>query len=136
MDIKDTLLKTLCLIRNLQYCHCNQHCKFNSHVGQGRIIMLLKQKGNLRTLEIAKLLNINISTANEFVHKLVKQGYVKRLPDNQDKRIKKVSLTKLGKDTKIDTPLLDHLFDNLNKKQLSNLKYYLNIINKNIEKLM
>lgn len=133
--LKDTLFKTLCLIRNMQYCHCNQQCKFNT-VGQGRIIDLLRQKGSLRTIEIANYLNMNVSSANEFISKLIKQGYVKRLTDPNDKRIKKVALTKLGKNLQMNNLLSDHIFDNLSEKQLSDLQNDLTIINNNLEKLL
>lgn len=136
MELKDTLLETLCLVRNLQYCHCDQHCKFNNSMGQGKILLLLKEKGELRTLEIANLLNVNVSTANEFVQKLIKQGYVKRLTDVHDKRIKKITLTKMGKNIKInDEPLSNHIFDHLSKKQLADFKCCLNTINNNLKKI-
>ena len=132
--LKDMLLKTSCLIRNIQYCHCRQ-CKMNN-LGQGRIIELLKRKGSLRTVEIANCLNINTSSANEFISKLVNQGYVKRQTDSHDKRIKTVTLTELGKNVKINNLLPDHIFDHLSKQQLLVFQNCLEIINNNLENLL
>ena len=135
MTLTDELLETLCMIRNTQCCNCRNGYMFNN-LGQGRIIALLKQKGSLRTVEIASCLNINVSTANEFISKLIKQGYVKRSIDSNDKRVKRVSLTELGKNVELSSTLSDHIFDNLSKEQLLTFQNSLNVINNNLKKML
>lgn len=46
--------------------------------GQGRILAILNQKDGISTKELSEILNINVTSLNETLNKLIKAGFIKR----------------------------------------------------------
>jgi DNA-binding MarR family transcriptional regulator len=68
--------------------------------GQGRILALLKLQDGISTKDLSYLLGVRISSLNETLSKMEKNGYVTREPSEQDKRVMLVCLTEKGKTEK------------------------------------
>ena len=65
--------------------------------GQGRILAALQMKDGISTKDLSYLLGLAVSSLNEFLAKLEKNGYVTREPSEQDKRVMLVKLTDEGR---------------------------------------
>jgi len=69
--------------------------------GQGRILALLRLHDGVSTKDLSYLLGVSVSSLNELLAKLEKNGYVTREPSEEDKRIMLVKLTEKGRDEKV-----------------------------------
>lgn len=65
--------------------------------GQGRIFALLKLQDGISTKDLSYLLGIRVSSLNELLAKMEKNGYITREPSEADKRIMLVRLTEKGR---------------------------------------
>ena len=63
-----------------------------------RVSNSIQQKGNLTMGELSNALSVPLSTATRIVDWLVDNGYVQRLPDQEDRRIVRVALTDVGRE--------------------------------------
>jgi DNA-binding MarR family transcriptional regulator len=69
--------------------------EFNIGTGQFPLLMLLfSYKENLNQDEISRLLNFDKGATAKSVSKLLKEGYIERKSDSNDKRMLRISLTK------------------------------------------
>jgi len=66
--------------------------------GQGRILAMLKLQDGISTKDLSYLLGIRVSSLNELLAKMEKNGYINREPDENDKRVMLVKLTEKGRD--------------------------------------
>ena len=66
--------------------------------GQGRIFAILKMQDGISTKDLSYLLGIRVSSLNELLAKMEKNGYLKREPSPTDKRIMLNWLTEKGRD--------------------------------------
>ena len=73
--------------------------------GQGRILSLLKLRDGISTKDLSYLLGVRVSSLNELLSKLEKNGYVTREPSDEDKRVMLVKLTDKGRDEQQPEPL-------------------------------
>lgn len=64
------------------------------HIG----VILSRQPGPMTMGELSKALDVPLSTATRIVDWLVKSGYAQRLPDPEDRRIVRVTLTDAGQE--------------------------------------
>ena len=55
-------------------------------------------KGNITMGEFGSALSVPLSTATRIADWLVDNGYIQRLPDSDDRRVVRVSLTDMGKE--------------------------------------
>jgi DNA-binding MarR family transcriptional regulator len=55
-------------------------------------------KGNITMGEFSNALSVPLSTATRIADWLVENGYIQRLPDSDDRRVVRVSLTDTGKE--------------------------------------
>lgn len=69
----------------------------NAARGQGRILAFLKIQDGIPTKDLAYLLDIRISSLNELLAKLEKNGYIVREPSAEDKRVMLIKLTEKGR---------------------------------------
>ena len=65
--------------------------------GQGRILAVLKLRDGISTKDLSYLLGVRISSLNELLQKMEKNGYITREPCDQDKRVMLVKLTDKGR---------------------------------------
>ena len=72
--------------------------------GQGRILAVLKLRDGISTKDLSYLLGVRISSLNELLAKLEKNGYVTREPSEHDKRVMLVKLTEKGRDEQQSEP--------------------------------
>ena len=60
-------------------------------------LMLIKRRGNISMTEVASDFHIELPSATSMVNKLSNLGLVKRIEDNNDRRLVRLNLTKKGK---------------------------------------
>jgi len=101
----------------------------DSSRGQGRILAVLKMKDGISTKDLSYLLGVRVSSLNELLSKLEKNGYVTREPSQQDKRVMLVRLTDKGRSVEepgdIDT---DNIFACLSNEEQQTFGEYLDRI--------
>lgn len=66
------------------------------HPAQGRILFLLKEKGQMNRKDLLELLEVRSGSLSELLGKLERQGYITRIRDEIDKRGFIVELTEKG----------------------------------------
>jgi len=64
-----------------------------------RVSNSIYQKGSLRMGEFSSALSVSLSTATRIADWLVENGYMARIPDTEDRRIVRVYLTDIGRET-------------------------------------
>lgn len=93
--------------------------------GRGRVLALLKKKDGVSTKEMATVMGIRVSSLNEVLGKMEKEGYVERTPSPDDRRVMLVWLTDEGKAIELpnqDLPQL--LFGSLDQGAKNQLAIY------------
>lgn len=100
--------------------------------GQGKILAILNQKDGISTKELSEILNINVTSLNETLNKLIKQNYLEKRVSQEDKRIRLIYLTEKGRKFKIEKPKDIDIFNCLSEHEKENLDRYLNLINREI----
>ena len=89
--------------------------------GRGRVIALLKLKDGVSTREMAEILGIRVSSVNEVVAKLEKDGYVERARSEEDGRVVLVKLTDKGREERQGGDFPDRLFAGFEDAELESL---------------
>ena len=69
----------------------------------------LSRAGTCRMSELAQTLSIQMASATGLADRMIKSGYIRRIPDPRDRRVVKIALTKKGKD------VVDKIFDQKKK---------------------
>lgn len=93
--------------------------------GRGRVLALLKQKDGVSTKDMATIMGIRVSSLNEVLGKMEKEGYVERTPSPDDRRVMLVWLTDKGKAIQLpDQNLPQVLFGALNQGAQNQLCMY------------
>jgi len=121
-------MNNLDLLRLLHQC-THKMCKAQKYGGQGRLLILLKEKGTLTQRELIEITGRRSATLSEQLDSMDKAGYIIREKNEADRRNVDVTLTPLGQETAKDaeiarTELADQLFTVLTeqeKQQLSAL---------------
>ena len=73
------------------------HGNTEKHHGFGRILDLLSENDGLRQQQIAEFLDIRPQSASEAIANMEQAGFVRREPDEQDRRSSRVYITEEGK---------------------------------------
>ena len=87
--------------------------------GRGRIIALLKLCDGIPTRDIAQILGIRVSSLNEVLAKMERDGLVERVQSEEDKRVMLVNLTDKGREEEQETHLPDKLFAGFDEQELA-----------------
>lgn len=93
--------------------------------GQGRLLSLLKLKDGISTKDMSHILGIRVSSLNELLAKLERNGYIKREPSEQDKRIVLNWLTDKGREENEAPADTYKIFDCLSEEEREKLAEYL-----------
>lgn len=75
----------------------HSYLKYDPFSGQGRILSALAHLENASQAQLAHSLDVTPQTVSVAIRKLENDGFVKRLPDSDDARIRRISLTEAGK---------------------------------------
>jgi len=68
------------------------------HPGMDRPLLVLAENDNVSSRELAELLDIRPSSLTELLSRLESEGLVCRAPDENDRRVSRVSLTDKGRE--------------------------------------
>ena len=102
--------------------------------GRGRILALLKLKDGVATKDMAQILGIRVSSLNETLAKLEKDGLVERTPSEEDKRVMLVSLTETGRAQAQPAGRFPaRMFEGFSEDELAAFEGYLDRITANLE---
>ena len=103
--------------------------------GRGRIRALLQLKDGVATKDMAQILGIRVSSLNETLGKLEKDGYIVRTPSEEDKRVMLVTLTEKGRSAKPHGKRLPgKVFAGFTDDELDAFSGYLDRMMANLEK--
>ncbi len=93
--------------------------------GRGRVLALLKQKDGVSTKEMATVMGIRVSSLNEVLSKMEKDGFVERSASPDDRRVMLVWLTDKGKAIELpDQHMPQIIFGTLNQGAQNQLCMY------------
>ena len=93
--------------------------------GRGRVLALLKQKDGVSTKEMATVMGIRVSSLNEVLGTMEKDGYVERSASPDDRRVMLVWLTDKGKAVELpDQKMPEIIFGKLNQGAQNQLCMY------------
>ena len=101
--------------------------------GRGRIIALLKLSDGIPTRDIAEILGVRVSSLNEVLAKMERDGLVERVQSEEDKRVMLVNLTDKGREEEQETHLPDKLLAGFSEEELAALNEALDKIIANLE---
>lgn len=105
--------------------------------GQGRILAFLKMKDGVSTKDMSYVLGVRVSSLNEILSKLEKNGYVERVPSEEDKRVMLVKLTEKGREEgQEEGGETKGIFACLSEEEQATLGEYLDRINASLEEEM
>jgi DNA-binding MarR family transcriptional regulator len=123
------------LLRHKQHLH--SHAKglplADPSRGQGRILAILKMQDGISTKDLSYLLGIRVSSLNELLAKMEKNGYISREASEADKRVMLVKLTEKGKNEEQQDWNPGDIFACLTEEEKKTLAAYLDRIIANIE---
>ncbi|MCF7898187.1 MAG: MarR family transcriptional regulator, partial [Candidatus Omnitrophica bacterium] len=96
------------------------------------VLDLVYRKNALKMKDIAFGLKVSLPAASGLVDRLARLKMIRRIPDNQDRRVILIDLTKSGKKTVEDVSkkrkeVIEKIFSPLTSRERQN---YLNILNK------
>ncbi len=101
--------------------------------GRGRIIAMLKIKDGLSAKELAQVLGIRVSSLNETLAKMEKDGLIERKPSDADKRVVLIYLTEAGCNIEIEQRDEVDMLDGFSDDELTQLSDYISRMLKNVE---
>jgi len=104
--------------------------------GQGKVLVTLHMKDGISTKELSEKLNINVTSLNETLNKLLEKGYVEKIPSDKDKRVLLIYLTEKGRNIRPEPPKDLDVFDCLNEMEKETLDEYLTRISMELNKRM
>ena len=93
---------------------------------QASVLFLIKHKGTMNVTEIANALGVTKSAATQLIDGLVRQNFVVRETDREDRRVLKINLSDTSRKRIADlrgktVKMLSTKFDILSDKELVNL---------------
>ncbi|MGE4585665.1 MAG: MarR family winged helix-turn-helix transcriptional regulator [Sphaerochaeta sp.] len=84
--------------RNIHWVVKHQLERYGVGSGQHFFLFLLDQSPGITQNEVSRKTNIDKATAAKGLAKLDLQGYIKRVPDTEDRRLRRLYLTEKGKE--------------------------------------
>lgn len=139
MNIKLLIIENL---RQIQISMIRRSYQTNknhsSFSGQGRILSLLKESGEMSRTELGERLQMSRAAMAELLGKMEKNGLIERVQNLKDKRRVDIKLTTAGKKavehTDLDNSPLPDMLNCLDGRELNQLNEYLErIVNYNKE---
>lgn len=102
---------------------------------QGYALMFLPQEGNLSMNDLSEVMGIANSTMTRVIDPLVKKGLVQRAPDDEDRRIVRVSLTAAGQGLRLTLEkaaqgFFQQALANIQESERENILYALEQVNR------
>lgn len=93
---KQMLVRLMCIMKQLNLKTYNQSFAHKMYPGQPQMLVFLKHFEGISQKELAKKHATKPASISGMLQNLEKQGLVKRIPDQIDKRILRVYLTEKG----------------------------------------
>ena len=136
-DLLEQLFRLAGLLRRRAMQMHGERGPFGSpHQGQGRVLALLKLKPQVSQRELSSILDIRSQSLGELLAKLERQGYITRMPSEEDRRVMNISLTEAGKaaSEKQDKAAdVDSFFECLDTEEQKKFGEFLERLNKRLE---
>ncbi|MGD8427162.1 MAG: MarR family transcriptional regulator [Balneolaceae bacterium] len=124
------------LVRKINACF--SHHDIDLTIGQMVILKLLNEDDGLRQHSLSEILNKDKSAVLRQINCLEKKHFLIKTPDPEDKRMKKLVLTKPGLKTlknalKIENILLERVLDDIDEQDLKTFYNVLQEIQENVK---
>lgn len=130
MGLEDELFNKYMLIRQMLDAVRNKNTSKAGPLGdttrgRGRVLALLKHQDGVSTKDMATVMGIRVSSLNEVLSKMEKEGYVERTPSPDDRRVMLVWLTDKGKAVQLPNQNLPSLlFGSLTQSAQNQMSVY------------
>ncbi|MCF7875155.1 MAG: MarR family transcriptional regulator [Candidatus Omnitrophica bacterium] len=131
-ELTDTISYIQRLAHNMLKEKSDAFIKGKITLPQYLVLDLVYRKNALKMKDIAFGLKVSLPAASGLVDRLARLKMIRRIPDNQDRRVILIDLTKSGKKTVEDVSkkrkeVIEKIFSPLTSRERQN---YLNILNK------
>lgn len=131
-ELTDTISYIQRLAHNMLKEKSDAFIKGKITLPQYLVLDLVYRKNALKMKDIAYSLKVSLPAASGLVDRLARLKMIRRIPDNQDRRVILIDLTKSGKKTVEDVgkkrkEVIEKIFSPLTSRERQN---YLNILNK------
>lgn len=141
MNLKDSITRDLMMLwflmghqrRRGHHNNFEHSAPLDPTRGRGRIIAMLKIKDGLSTKELSQVLGIRVSSLNETLAKMEKDGLVERKPSDTDKRVILIYLTEAGHAVEVEDRDDASMLDGFSDEELEQLSDYVSRMLKNVE---
>ena len=112
--------------------------EFNIPHSYSSVILCLYDTEGKSQAELVKSLGLGQPTVVRTLDRMERDGFIKRKQSNKDRRIQHIYLTKKGQMAhrnveKIGSDLLNDLFSNFSKTQVTEFEFYLDKLKKTLE---
>ncbi|MBQ9279499.1 MAG: MarR family transcriptional regulator [Clostridia bacterium] len=112
--------------------------KYNLVNGQASLLSIIKENDGLSQNELANILNVKPSSMSERINKLEALGYINRIVDEDNLRMKRIFITTEGKKAAVQCKRIlnefeETLFAGFTKKDKRMLENYLQKMLQNLE---
>ncbi|MGI6535807.1 MAG: MarR family winged helix-turn-helix transcriptional regulator [Eggerthellaceae bacterium] len=139
-QVTSDLITIWALMMHRQYGHFERGAehmpssKLNPSKGRGRILSLLQLKDGIKTKDLAKILDIRVSSLNELLAKMEAAGLIERRQSEADKRVMLIYLTEKGANAELEEePDEIDLFKGFTDAEIEQLSGYTNRLVENAE---
>ena len=126
-------------IANLKFCMSQQQLrKLNLYPGQERIVYYLMKNNGLSQRDLSKMTLKTPATITKMIKRMEKEGLIKIIADESDKRITRLELTDLGmekiyKIKELEKNTINSMFKGFSDSDLEEDYKLINMIINNIE---
>lgn len=93
---KELMMMHMCIFKTFNALLHEKDKDFDIYPGQPRFLVLLKKFPGINQKELANRSKTKASSITGMIQRMEKLGYIKRVPDAEDKRIMRVYLTRQG----------------------------------------
>ena len=132
-ELHEKLTRLQWLLQKQHMKHHHSKPMADTSKGQGRILAFLKLKDGISTKDLSYLLGIRVSSLNESLARLEKNGYISRDHSEEDKRVMLIYLTEKGREEEEPKPESGSIFDCLSQEEQIAFGQYLDRIINNLE---
>ncbi|MDJ1122396.1 MarR family transcriptional regulator [Olsenella sp. YH-ols2217] len=134
METQETIAQKLMTVQRLMGgVRRGKRRRRDAHRGQGRILTFLKLKDGVSTRDLAEVLGIRVSSLNEVLGRMERDGLIERRQSPDDGRVMLVYLTDRGRAQEAPRPFDEALFAGFSDEELQTLGALLDRLILNLE---
>lgn len=134
METQETIAQKLMTVQRLMAgVRRGPDRRRDAHRGQGRILTFLKLKDGVSTRDLAEVLGVRVSSLNEVLGRMERDGLIERRQSPDDGRVMLVYLTDKGRAQEAPKPFDERLFEGFSDEDLETFGALLDRVIINLE---